>query len=473
MILSIGWKNVWRSKTRSLVVIIAVMLGIFGGVMATGIMQGWLEQRIHASIYNEVAHVQIHNPEYMYNEEIQHTVSDYQKIISMLDTIPETTAWTPRVKLFVMAKTSWGSSGFIIKGVDPEKEIQVSEINQFLVEGNFLEGTHRRPSIVIGSKVAENLKLLNYQITSEKLDSIDKELYSAALIEKLQTIGSRRFRKGKDFRNKLREVLTKEEMKEHADKLVKYFSFYRMGTSIEITMQNRSGQIIHPVFKVRGIYKTSNTGFDAMNAYVIRDVLNRYTDLSEEEVHEIAVITADNETGVKLADKLDEYLPDQDIMSWRQSAPEIAMYTDFSAVISYIYVAIILFALAFGIINTMMMSVLERIKELGMLMAVGMNKRRVFAMIMIESIFLTLTGAVVGMVFSGIMVEILGRTGMNFEMWSEGFEAMGYAAIVYPSVTLQNFFWITVLVIITGMVSAIWPARKALRLNPVEALRME
>lgn len=473
MILSIGWKNVWRSKTRSLVVIVAVMLGIFSGVMATGIMQGWLEQRIHATIHNEVAHVQIHNPEYMYNEEIQYTVSDYEKISSMLDTIPEVNAWTPRVKLFVMANTSWGSSGFILKGVDPEKEIQVSEINRFLVEGKFLEGTHRRPSIVIGSKVAENLKLQNYQITSEKMDSIDKELYSAELVKKLQNIGSRRFRKEKDFRNKLSEVLTKGEVIEYADKLVKYFSFYRMGTNIKITMQDRNGQIIHPVFKVRGIYKTSNTGFDAMNAYVVRDVLNQYTDLSEEEVHEIAIITADNETGVNLADKLDGYLPDQDIMSWRQSAPEIAMYNDFSAVISYVYVGIILFALAFGIINTMMMSVLERIKELGMLMAIGMNKRRVFAMIMTESVLLTLTGALVGMVFSGIIVEILSRTGINFEMWSEGFEAMGYAAIVYPSVTLQNYFWTTVLVIITGMVSAIWPARKALKLNPVEALRTE
>src|SRR4030043_2010926 len=105
MILSIGWKNVWRSKTRSLIVIVAVMLGIFGGVMATGIMQGWIEQRIHASIYKEVAHVQIHNPEYMYNEEIQHTISDYEKLSSMLDTIPEVVAWSPRVKVFVMAKT--------------------------------------------------------------------------------------------------------------------------------------------------------------------------------------------------------------------------------------------------------------------------------------------------------------------------------------------------------------------------------
>jgi putative ABC transport system permease protein len=315
--------------------------------------------------------------------------------------------------------------------------------------------------------------LLNYQVTKEKLDSINPELFPAELVQKLEEIGSKRYRNETDFRNKLKEILNEEEAKTYADDLIEYFSFYRMRASIEITMQDKDGNIIHPVFKLRGVYDTHNDMFDGMNAYVDRSVLNRYTGLSETEVHEIAIITADNETGVLVADKLSKYLPEQDIMSWRKSSPEIAMYTDFSNVMAYIYVAIILFALAFGIINTMMMSVLERIKELGMLMAIGMNKRRVFGMIMTESVFLTLTGAVVGMVFSGIIVAILSRTGINFEMWSEGFEAMGLASVVYPFVTWHNYIGITILVILTGIISSIWPARKALRLKPVEALRTE
>lgn len=473
MILSIGWKNVWRSKTRSLVVIVAVMLGIFGGVMATGIMQGWIEQRIHTSIYNEVGHVQIHNPEYMYNEEMQYFIRDYDKVTGVLDTLPEVVAWSPRVKVFTMAKTSWASSGFVLRGVDPEKEKQVCEIYKNLVEGDFLEGEHRKPSIVIGSEAAKNLKMLNYQVSAEKLDSIDQEIYPPEVVEKLNTVNTKRFRKEKDFRNALGEVLNQEEMKNYADDLIKYFSFYRMHTSVEITMQAIDGEIIHPVFKVRGIYKTDNSVFDAMNAYVDRDVLNRYTAMSNDEVHEIGIISTDNETGVKLADKIATYLPEQDVMSWRKSAPEIAMYTDFSALMSYIYVIFILFALSFGIINTMMMSVLERIKELGMLMAIGMNKKRVFSMIMVESVFLTLTGAVVGMIVSGILLELFSRTGINVEMWAEGMEAIGYASVIYPSVTAGNYIWITILVILTGIISAIWPARKALKLNPVEALRTE
>ena len=473
MIFLLGWKNVWRNKTRSLVVIIAVMLGIFGGVMATGIMQGWIEQRIHASIYTEVSHIQIHNPEFMYNEEIQYTIKNYGKVTEVLDTVSEVVAYSPRVKQFAMAKTPGAASGFVIKGVDREKEIQVSEVYRSIIEGDFLEGKHRKPSIVIGRETARNLKLLNYEVTQDKLDSIDRELFPAGVIEKIATLKSKRFRNEKEFRTGLQEILSKDQFKAYEDDLVKYFSFFRMRASIQLTLQDKEGNIVYPVFRVRGIYKTENTTFDAMNAYVDRNVLNKYTGLSGTEVHEIAIITRDNETAIPLTEKLSEYLPEQDILSWRKSAPEIAMYNDFSGLMSYIYVGIILFALAFGIINTMMMSVLERVKELGMLMAIGMNKKRVFNLIMTESVFLSLTGAVIGMLFSGIIVSIFSRTGINFEMWSEGFEALGYASVVYPFVTWQNYVGVTIMVILTGMIASVWPARKALRLNPVEALRTE
>ncbi len=473
MILSIGWKNVWRNKIRSLVVIIAVMLGIFSGVMATGIMKGWIEQRIHASIYNEISHVQVHNPDYLLNEDMNRTVHNFEDMIRTLDTIPEVLAYSPRVKLMVMGQSDWSVSGLMLKGVDPEKETQVSEIHKNLIEGNFLEGDHRLPSIVIGSKAAESLKLRNYQITKEKMDSIQFLEIPPELIEKIKQIEDKRFRKEKAFKTALQKNLTKQEYKHYGELLIKYFSFYRMGTSVRITIQNKGGEIIKPVFKVRGIYKTSNSMFDGMNAFVSRKRLNEYTGLDQEEVHEIAIISTDNKTGDELGDKLAAYFPDNDVMGWKKLSPEIAMYTEFSAFMGFIYVGIILFALAFGIINTMLMAVLERIKELGMLMAIGMNKKRVFLMIMAESVFLTFSGALIGLLFSGFMIQLTGHTGIDFSMWAEGFEALGYAAIVYPTVSTADYISIIILVFLTGTISAIWPARKALKLNPVEALRTD
>jgi ABC-type antimicrobial peptide transport system permease subunit len=138
-----------------------------------------------------------------------------------------------------------------------------------------------------------------------------------------------------------------------------------------------------------------------------------------------------------------------------------------------IFIGIVMLALAFGIINTMMMAILERTKELGMLMAIGMNRRRVFSMIMLETIFLTLVGAMTGMLSGWVIVSVLGRSGIHFSTWGEGFEAIGFAAIVYPVIKPGFFLIITVMVIVTAIISSVWPARKALKLIPVEALRTE
>jgi len=139
----------------------------------------------------------------------------------------------------------------------------------------------------------------------------------------------------------------------------------------------------------------------------------------------------------------------------------------------YIYISIFLLALSFGIINTMLMSVLERTRELGMLMAIGMNKKKVFQMIMLESVLLTLTGGMIGMIISALLINYYSVAGINLSMWAEGFEAIGYASIIYPSLSWSLFLGITLLVIITGILSSIWPARKALGLNPAEAIRHE
>jgi ABC-type lipoprotein release transport system permease subunit len=262
-------------------------------------------------------------------------------------------------------------------------------------------------------------------------------------------------------------------MKKYGKILVDQFSFYRLGAKVTITISDTAQNMIPITFRVHGIYKTSNTMFDQMNAFVLQDALLKETGFSKGFVHEIAILATNDETGVQAAKKLKTLFPNQSILSWREIAPDLGYMRDMMKVGDLFYVGIILFALAFGIINTMLMAVLERSKELGMLMAIGMSKMRVFRMIMYESVLLTFTGAAIGMGLSVVLIALLAKTGINLSMWSEGLEAIGYAAIVYPVISAANYFHITILVILTGIIASIWPTRKALRLNPAEALRTE
>ena len=134
---------------------------------------------------------------------------------------------------------------------------------------------------------------------------------------------------------------------------------------------------------------------------------------------------------------------------------------------------IIMAALAFGIVNTMLMVVLERTKELGMLTAIGMNKRKVFSMIMLESVFLSVIGGIAGMLIAWLVIALTAKNGINFLQYAEGMEAFGYSAHVFPQINATFFLMMTVLVILTGILSSVYPAIKALKLNPVEAIRTE
>ena len=202
-------------------------------------------------------------------------------------------------------------------------------------------------------------------------------------------------------------------------------------------------------------------------------ILKNLPGLPENDFHQIVVKINNLDQTDAITDKLAQKLPDLEVMSWKKIQPDLAMMTDMVQQFYLIFGIIILAALAFGIINTMLMVVLERTRELGMLTAIGMNKKKVFSMIMLESVFLSLIGAVAGMIISYILIRITGNTGINLSQYAEGFEALGYSAIVYPQISAGFFGIVTILIIITGILSSIYPAMKALKLNPVEAIRAE
>lgn len=474
MIWSIAWKNIWRNKKRSLVVILAVTLGIISGVLLVGIMEGWVQQRLDDAIYNEVSHIQIHNTEYIKNEEIGLTVCNPEQVNLFLDSLKEISGWVNRSKLVAMANTPWANSGIIIYGVDPEKEKQVSRIYKEILHdaGRYLD-SQSPGDILISDKTAEILKLKQYIITDSIFEGLLKEKVPEHVLAKIADLKNKRFRSPKDFRETLRKTLNKKDLDRFGLLITERSLNYRLRNKIQVTISDREGNPIQGIFRVCGIYRTTNTGFDQVSVFVnAKDLANLYGD-NEILVHEIAILLHDiNDAGI-VKDKLSSISSGNSVRTWKELAPDAAMMNDFILVYYLIFIGIIMLALAFGIINTMLMAVLERTKELGMLMAIGMNHRRIFKMIMWETIFLTAVGAVAGMLAGWAITEILANTGIHFAEWGEGFEAIGFAARVYPVITPEFFMMILVMVIATAVISSVLPARKALKLNPVEALRTD
>jgi len=474
MLLSIAWKNVWRNKKRSLVVIVAVTLGIISGVLLVGIMEGWVRQRLKDAINNEVSHIQIHNTGYLRNEEIDLSIDDAGQISKSIDTLRQLKGWVRRTKIIAMANTPWANTGLIVYGINPDDERKVSDIPGKIVTGGGEYIDSQNPgSILISDKTAELLKLKQYVVTDSVISELRALRIPDPVLLKLETIKDKRFRSPKDFKDALRRDLVRKELDRYGAAIMEKALDYRIRNKVQITISDLQGDPVQGIFRVCGIYKTTNTGYDQVSAFVNAPDLAALYGGNEILTHEIAIMLNDIGDADAVSEELGRLYGENTVSTWKEMAPDAAMMNDFMIIYYFIFVGIIMLALAFGIINTMLMAVLERTKELGMLMAIGMNRRRVFSMIMLETIFLTVVGAVFGMALGWGIASVLGKTGIHFTGWGEGFEAIGFSSVVYPVVTPGFIAFTAAMVIVTAIISSVWPARKALKLNPVEALRTD
>lgn len=475
MITSISWKNVWRNKHRSLIVIVAVTLGTVAGVFIAGLMKGWSDQRVEAAIYTEASQLKIQNPQYLNNEEISLILKDHDQIKQYLATQNEIQAITSRSKVVAMAATSRGNTGVTLKGINLETEKSVSNIYEYIVKdgGNYFDVSYKNP-IVISDKTAEQLRIKTFRVSAELIDSLQTLQVPETVLAVAKNYEGRRFYSKTKFRKAFEAELSKSDARKYGALISELAKSYQLRSKIVFTFTDMNGDMTYQSYRVCGIYKTSNTAFDMQNAFVLHSDLAPVAHLGKSDYHEIAcILNLENSSEKEVQLAINTKFPEASVMTWRELVPEAAMLSDIMDVYYFIIMAIIFLALAFGIINTMLMAIMERIKELGMLMAIGMNKKKVFRMIMLETVFLTLTGSVIGMALGALILKITGYTGLDFSSVGEGFEAVGFAAIVYPNIEWSFFFGIIILVIIVGVLSSIAPARKALKQKPIDALRTE
>lgn len=247
----------------------------------------------------------------------------------------------------------------------------------------------------------------------------------------------------------------------------------KLRSRVVVNLQQMDGDITRAQFRVAGIFRTTNSMYDNMNAFVKSTDLLKVIGSNQSIYHETAIIL-DNYAAIEpMKEKLQNYYPNLEVKHWRDLMPEVSLIEETMDVQMMFIMVIILLALAFGIINTMLMAVLERVKELGMLMAIGMNKFRVFMMIMLETVMLSLTGGVLG-IFIGTLVSLLLKdTGIDLSAWSKAYERMGFDTLIYPVLEWRMLYIVTIMVVVTGLFASVFPAIRALKLKPAEAIRSD
>ena len=402
MLLKIAWRNIWRKRTRSLIIIFAVTLGIWAGLFICSFMDGFINEMMEESINHTFSHIQIHNPAFKGNNEIQYTIQQPQKVLAAVESNPNVKAATLRNVAFGMAASPTTASGTKITGINPEQETKVTNFKIFIKQGTYFEGNSKN-GVLVGQKLVEKLHI-------------------------------------------------------------------KMHSKIVLTFAGADGNIVSGAFRVIGIYKTSNAQSDLANVFINANDFNAMLG-NDTTFHEIAMVLKDADQVDTVNAAFKKQFPTLKVESWKELSPETVTLNDYVAFILWILMGVFMLGLGFAIVNTMLMAVMERTRELGMLMAIGLNKSRTFGMIMLETITLTFVGCPFGIGLSYLTVSYFGKHGISLAMFAKGMENFGMSAIDYPFLK-DNVYWqIAIMVFCTALLAAIYPSIRAIRLKPAEAIR--
>lgn len=411
MLLKIAWRNIWRSKLRSFVVIGSIAIGVWSLVFLLSFSRGMIMTYIEKAIENQTSHIQVHNPDFI-NADVE--ANELEKapynFIQDVTKVKEVLASDPKVEAFAMRSYAHqtfvgvaGKTGVAnVYGINPIQEKAVTNIHSLVIEGDYFE-KDKKNQILISASQAEK--------------------YNIGLRKK-----------------------------------------------VVLSFTDKNGNPTKVAFRVCGIYDTKNQLQDQFNVYVRQKDLNRVLGL-EEESHEIAVLVNDVDGVDGIQENLSALLPSQLVRVYDQISPEIELFNVQIQLSTFIFTFIFMLGLIFGIINTMLMAVLERMRELGMLMAIGMNKAKVFKMITLETLLLGLISAPIGMLIGTLSVGYFKRVGLDLSNFSKGMQKFGMSEIVYPESSGDMYITFGIAVLITAILGSLYPAFKAISLRPVEAIR--
>lgn len=244
-----------------------------------------------------------------------------------------------------------------------------------------------------------------------------------------------------------------------------------VNSKVVLTFQDIRGDMVSGAFRICGIIHAPSPTFNDMTVLVRRVDLSRLLGTGD-DFHELAVKLKSTHTSIdslkKVVDTKYAGLLAED---WKELSPELEFFQSSTTSFLWILQVIVMTALIFGIVNTMLMSVLERHREIGMLISIGMKRSKVFSMVMLETIFLSIAGIPAGLLLSILTMRYFKTEGVDLSAYSEGLEAYGYQNILHPFVHNETYYQVMAGVLITSVIAAVYPAIKAVRMKAIAALQ--
>ncbi len=403
MIFRLGWRNIWRNKRRTFVILTAVVIGVWSMIFLGALMRGIADRMVENSISTLTGHIQIQSAGYRNDPVIENRIQEPGKILNALDVLPAETLWAPRLRANAVASNARHSGGLTMVGIDPAREAKVSFIGNAVTDGRYIEE-----------------------------DDPYGILVGRALLEKFET---------------------------------------RVGNKLVLMSQGADGEIASRAFRIAGVFdaelESTEKSYVFVNIKAAQGMLKVDDDLSE-----IAILLDGYRDADAVADGLRKVVADENtlVYTWKQLVPMVAAVLKMYDGFIFFWFVVVFVAMGFGLVNTILMAVFERVREFGLLRSIGMKPRLVIAEVLAESFYLLAIGTFAGNALGFATVFALSGEGIDLSAFAAGMEFAGMSRVIVPVVYLKDVVVADLTVFILGLSISMYPAVKASRFSPVEAM---
>ncbi|MBN2053575.1 ABC transporter permease [bacterium] len=407
LLFKIAWRNVWRHPRRSILTMAAIAFAAAIQVVMMGIQTGSYGQMIDNAVKIHTGHLQLQHPGYLEDRKMTQVLRDRDGLQALLESRERVVAVAARVNAPALVSAASNTFGGMLMGVEPRAEAAVSTIAAKVRDGRYLDDADPYGALV-GATLARNLGVA-------------------------------------------------------------------VGDEIVFMGQGADGALAANLLTVRGTFTSGFSQLDKSGVYLPLATAQEEFALHG-AVHEMVAMVDDFKYIWAVRNTLNEAIREQGIadvtaLSWDQITPEIKEAIQLDAISAYIFFLVLLLIVAFGILNTILMAFFERIREFGVMLAMGATRRQLQRLIYIETMLLVFVAVAAGAVLGSTGSLLIQHYGIHFSGTDELMEQWGMSSTVYARYSILHVMIASLTVVLISSITTLSPIMKIGRINPVRALR--